>query len=383
MVSLNIRRCRTQAGLASLAFILAGCSSLPSSGPTAHEIVSHAAPKKGPIDFNVVDLDPANIDILNQSPAGAQGEHLSVLADAAPVNLIGPGDRLSISLYEVGVSLFAGARPMAAAGSDSFDASAHSQQFADVVVDQEGNIRLPFAGSLNVAGKSPVEVEQEIERRLSDKSQHPQVVVNLSQVVFSSVIITGDVRRPGRMALTSGRERLIDMIAAAGGTEAPTDDMFLRFSRNGRLIEQRLADITSGSSDDLVLDPGDRIQLVRSPRTFTAFGATGRVSQIPFDAPRVTLAQAIARAGGPNDSVADPAGIFLFRLGAPLGPNNRPNIYRISMLKPQTYFWAQKLAVQNNDLIYFANARANQPSKFVAIINQLFSPAVAIRAVSN
>jgi polysaccharide biosynthesis/export protein len=153
--------------------------------------------------------------------------------------------------------------------------------------------------------------------------------------------------------------------------------------RNGRRSEQRLGDIPTGSADDLVLDPGDRIDVIKSPRSFTVFGATGKVSEVTFDGPSLSLAEALARTQGPNDAAADPTAIFLFRLGAPVGSDGLPSIYRINMIDARTYFLSQRLAMQNKDLIYVANARANQPSKFVAIINQLFSPVVAVRTISQ
>ena len=57
----------------------------------------------------------------------------------------------------------------------------------------------------------------------------------------------------------------------------------MRFTREGRTVEQRLSQVRSGTADDLILVPGDRIELIRRPRTYTVFGATGRASQINFE----------------------------------------------------------------------------------------------------
>lgn len=383
MVVTDARRSGASLAISGVALLLAGCAGLPASGPTAHQILAQAVPKGAPAVFNVVNLDQTSVEALNSAvPASLPPEGFAPLADAVPRGVIGPGDTLKINLYEVGVSLFSGSKATAA-GADAFDASAHGEEFAAVTVDQNGDIRLPFAGTLQVSGLTTHQVAQDIERRLSDKSQHPQVVVTIEESIFSSVVVTGDVRKPGRITLTSGQEHLIDAIAVAGGTEESIDDVVLRFVRNGRRVEERLGDIGAGSADDLVLDPGDRIEVVRQPRTFTVFGAAGKVSEVPFESSRVSLAEAIARVGGPSDSAADPSAIFLFRNGAPRGTNGLPNIYRISMLDPRTYFLAQKVALRDKDLIYIANARSSQPSKFVAIINQLFSPAVAVRAIAQ
>jgi polysaccharide export outer membrane protein len=39
--------------------------------------------------------------------------------------------------------------------------------------------------------------------------------------------------------------------------------------------------------------------------------------------------------------------------------------------------------MHDKDVIYIANAAANQPSKFVNIINQLFSPFITARAITR
>lgn len=399
MTGLSVGRGSVLLAAVGYSMMLAGCASLPSSGPTAHRILAQAAPKNEPVQFNVVALDQAAVEALNASAeavdpissgsvspdavhSGLVSPRLSSLISAAPRGVIGPGDKLNLTLYEVGISLFSGSHATATA-ADSFDASAHGQEFAPLSVDADGNIRLPFAGEIHVAGMAPGQVEQAVERQLGGQSQHPQAVVTIESSVFSSAVVTGDVRKPGRITLTPGQERVVDAIASAGGTELPVDDVILRFARGTGRAEQRLGDIAPGSVDDLVLNPGDRIQVVRAPRTFTVFGAPGKVSEVSFESARVSLADAIARVGGPNDAFADPTAIFLFRLGAPAGANGAPNIYRISMLDARTYFLAQKVAMRDKDLIYIASARANQPSKFVAIINQLFSPAVAVRAFTN
>ena len=384
MASIRARRGGLAFAVGAASLLTAGCATLPSSGPTAHQIVSQGMRKGAPIAFNVVNLDQTNVEELNASATSevSSSQGLASLAHGLPRGIIGPGDTLQISLYEVGVSLFSGSRATAA-GADSFDSSAHGQEISSVTVDQAGNVRLPFAGTIQVSGMTPMQVEQNIERRLADQSQHPQVVVTVSQSIFSSVVVSGDVRKPGRITLTSGQERIVDAIAAAGGTDQSIDDIVLRFVRNGQRFEERLGDIEPGSATDLVLDPGDRIEVIRAPRTFTVFGAAGKVSEVAFQSARVSLAEAIARAGGPNDAVADSSGIFLFRLGAPLGASHAPNIYRINMLDAKTYFLAQKVALRDKDLIYFANARSNQPSKFVAIISQLFSPVLAARVISQ
>ena len=132
------------------------------------------------------------------------------------------------------------------------------------------------------------------------------------------------------------------------------------------------------------IQPGDRIELVRRPRTYTIFGAVSKIAQVSFDTSEVSVAEALARSGGPNDAQADPSAIFLFRYSLQSGSGiEQPIIYRLNLLKPESYFIAQRMLMRDKDVIYIANAAANQPSKLIGVINQLFSPFVTARAISR
>jgi len=192
------------------------------------------------------------------------------------------------------------------------------------------------------------------------------------------------VRRPGRFDLSLQNERLLDAIALAGGADYSSEDTVVRFTRGTRTVEERLARIRSGAGDDLVLVPGDRIELIKRPRSFLVMGASTRVSQVSFETGDLSLAEAVARAGGPTDSVADPSAVFLFRYDpAAAGKGEQPVIYRLNMMQPVNYFLSQRFAVRDKDVIYIANAAANRPAKFVSIINQLFSPFVTAYALTR
>ncbi len=385
---------------------LGGCTSLPRNGPTGSQI-SRGATEQNAIGFKIVDIAPENIGALSMtsSPTG----RLAALAAVGQIDQIGPGDVLSIEIYEVGVTLFGGRASIGTANisSDSqtgLSASSETLGSGGVVVDRDGNITLPYVGTIAVAGLTTSQVQDQIVARLRDKSQSPQVIVSLRRNVANAVIVMGDVANPGRLPLTLARERLLDVIAERGGigrtaqtgsstaTGTGAQDVLIRFTRDGYIAEQPLDSILAGSPDDLVLLGGDRIELIRQPRTFTVFGALDRISQIPFESRTLTLAEALARAGGPNDGRADPRSVFVFRLapeaslpdqpGAPSSSTAiemTPVAYRINMMQAQNYFLAQRFVMQDKDLIYIGNASANQPLKLVQALGQLFSPVIAVQ----
>ena len=363
--------------------LLAGCATLPSSGPTAADIRHGAESSRNELGFEIVDIDgTVTRDVAAETRRLDAKPTLSSLATIATNDLVGPGDILNIGIYEVGVSLFGGGG--ARDGGAAYDPSARGEPFPTVVVDRDGAIRLPYVGRLEVAGHTPADVQAMVERALKGKSQSPQALVSVRLNLYNTVYVAGEVRRPGRFDLSLQRERLIDAIALAGGSANSAEDTVVRFHRGNQSIEERLGRILPGSADDLVLAPGDRIELIKRPRSFLVFGATSKVAQVPFETGDLSLAEAVARAGGPNDALADAAAIFLFRYSSQGdAPGGKPIIYRLNMMHPASYFLGQQFAIHDKDVIYIANAAANRPAKLVAILNQLFSPFINAYAITR
>ena len=374
------------AGLALLpAALLAGCASIPTSGPTQSQIVRATQPDRNQLGMTIVDVDQQVVTRVAADTAAADAAlpTLASLAQSADNDVIGPGDVLAIAVYEVGVGLFGAQRT----ATEVFDPSARGENFPTVVVDRDGTIKLPYVGKVQASGRTPAQIASSIEQGYRSKSQSPQVLVARKENISQTVYVTGDTHKPGRIELTLQNERLLDAVALAGGAVSQTQDMVVRLTRAGRTVSERLDRIIPGAPDDLVLEAGDRIELIREPQTFVAFGAASKIDQVAFNQTNLTLAEAIARSGGPNDNTANPKAVFLFRyLASPTAPVDQPPspvIYRIDMMNPASYFLTQRLAMRDKDVIYVSTARINRIAKFVSIINQLTSPFVTARALSN
>ncbi len=388
MHSSNIARFRLT-GTLMLAVLTSGCATLPSSGPTGRQVMSSATDPENALKFQVVDLDGAAFQkLVSAPPAGRPIGQIASLAREGRVDRISPGDALQVNVYEVGMTLFGGSTGAgfgsSSVMSDTIDTNARSQPLNVVTVAGDGTIRLPYIGRLMVAGATPYDVQRMIEQALHGKSQSPQALVTVVNSPGNSVYLLGDVTRTGRMPLTAARERLLDAVASAGGSKVSNADTVVRLTRGGESGEMRLGDIRPGSGDDLILLPGDRIELVTEPRSFSAFGATPRVSQVAFESPSLSLAEALARVGGPNDLQADPRSVFLFRYdAAAIVAGEPPLIYRLNLMKPESYIIAQNFPMRDKDLIYIANSASNPVSKFVAILNQLFSPLLTAKILTD
>jgi polysaccharide export outer membrane protein len=360
---------------------LCGCNTLPSNGPDVVQVV-RAAKGSAPA-FAIVDLDAASVEAANHvAPPTGSIAPLSGVLPTGLVNAIHVGDTLRVTLYEIGASLFAtagSASPGGAATEPNPGAVSHT--FPDLQVQPDGAIALPYVGDVQAAGKAPDQVAGAIEAALHGQSESPQVIVSVREDQGNTVMLMGDIHSPGRKLLSYRRETLLEMIALAGGPTQDSVDMRVRVTRHGQAAEMPLSDIVSGGPDDIALQPQDRIELLYRPPSFTAFGAAGKVSQVPFHADRLNLAEAMGRIGGPLDQLADPTGVFIFR--ARQDASHPRVVWRLNLKDPRSYFIAQSFVVQDKDVIFVANARSNSLAKFLAIINNVISPVVTAKYLGS
>lgn len=360
--------------------LLGGCATLPSSGPTAGEI-SRAQQKLD--NFDLVEVDESALSRIMASASTGRGR-IAAVALPGEVDTIGPGDVLQISIYEVGSALF-GSR---AASMGFTPATGSGENLPPVTVGRDGRITLPWAGRITAKGKTADELADELTQAYHRNSENPQVMVSIRENVNNTVIVQGDVKKPGRIPLSLARERVLDVIAIAGGSSNPSLDSIVKINRADQAAEAPLSAIEPGSSDDIQLLPQDRVSITFRPRTFTVLGATGKVAEIPFQSPRVSLVEAIGRSGGPSDERADPAAIYVFRYepaeydGSP-AEGSRPVAYRLNMRRPESYFLAQRFEMRPRDVIYIANAGANIPTKAIQVLSLFFSPFYTAKVLSQ
>lgn len=364
--------------IAAPMLLLAGCASLPSAAPTVGQVVR--TQQGEPVE--VRDITPALVTAA--APSLPDGTSLSLGDASALWDSISVGDTLGISIFEMGYGLFTPGGVATDGTTGSAAPRAGGRALPPITVSESGTIDIPYIGSLRAEGRSPAELTTEIERRLRGKSQFAQALVTLERGPARSVILSGDVKQPGRLTLTAAGERLLDAVALAGGPQGRVPDTIVRLTREGVTQELRMDRLTPDSSANVRLGPGDRIELVRNARTLTVLGAAKTVSEIAFESDRLTLIEALSRAGGPTDDKADPTGVFVFRYEPRAdGSGEQPVIYRLDLLKPQSYFAAQRFLMREKDVLLIANARSNQLGKFVQLLNGLTAPAVLFDVVTR
>ena len=377
--------------------LVAACGSLPSSGPTVSE-VRGGAQHDDVSQYLVVDIDGRALDQL--STRRDAGLYDSFGTDSgAPSLHIGVGDVVAVTIWEVGPGgLFSGASPSSAvaAAAGAEQSGSQTSTIPAQVVGSDGAISIPFVGRVRVAGMTPQGAEAAIRSGLQGKAMEPQVLVSVTNNVSGTVSVMGEVTGGARIPLGLRGDRILDVIAAAGGIKTPVHVTTIQLTRNGRTAAVPLKALLDDPRENVYALPGDLITVSRETRKFVMLGAAGDNNEVPFEAASLSLIQAIGKSRGLVDSRSDAEGVFVFRyepaeIARALDPRSPlselggmvPVVYRLDLSDARGYFSAQRFAVMNGDVIYVSNAPLNELQKVFSLFGTLTSPILSGAAVYN
>ncbi len=219
---------------------LAGCGSLPDSGPSASEVRSQQTGADQVPRYMVVDINGSTIEALRRRGFGSFYAEFGDRRLSAE-SVIGVGDSVTVTVWEAGAGgLFSPSQATAVVGAVS--TGANSATIPAQVVGRDGGITVPYAGRVHVAGKTPRAVQRGIEEALQGKAIQPQVLVNVTTPVSSSVSVGGEVVTGSRVPLSVKGDRVLDVIAEAGGVKYPVNEDFVELSRGPRTSRRLLAE---------------------------------------------------------------------------------------------------------------------------------------------
>ncbi len=363
---------RTAASLLIVA-LLAGCSTLPRDGPSGRNVVQGASSPERAGDYALLDLDFAISERLKAAPPPSFST-LALASSDAPTDVIGVGDTLAVSIFEPGGTLFGG-------GSNNTGSSGN-QTLPPLIVNRNGAVPIPFAGEVNVQGLTPSQASAAVRRALVGKVANPQVIVTIAGNTSNAVTVLGDVRNPGRQPLSSNQDRILDVIAAAGGPSRSLHDIDVRIQRDGRVYTAPLSMVTTEFNENVRLQRGDQVNLVYKPRRFSSFGAFNAVARSELPPGPLTLAEALSGVGGLDSNLANARSVLVFRferpevaqaLGIQQAPTTRgvPVVYRLNLNEAEGFFIASNFQMQPDDVIYAPRAGAAEMRKFFEFVQSM------------
>jgi polysaccharide biosynthesis/export protein len=130
-------------------------------------------------------------------------------------------------------------------------------------VRSDGRIAMPVLGDIEVRGRRPSAIREELEKRLKDYVNAPSVTVSLDEVQPITVSVLGEVTKAGSFPLDP-RATVAQALASAGGLTdfATKDRIFVVRARSARLrVRFTYEDISRGdtASARFVLQDGDLV----------------------------------------------------------------------------------------------------------------------------
>jgi polysaccharide biosynthesis/export protein len=374
--------------LLACAAALSGCGNLPSSGFLRHSVDTTDAQGREGIQFvEITDEVARRLQSLRATQLFSE-----TLGGKFPdTEVIHPGDVLEVVIWEAPpATLFTAAidprTPVTTQPVTSFPAQ---------MVNGEGVINIPFAGRVTAAGRLPKQVEADIVERLKGMAHLPQVLVRRTQNLSSDVTVVGDVTGSARLPLSPRGERLLDAIAAVGGVRQPVNKVTIQVTRGKTVHAMPLEAVIRDPAQNIPLQPGDVITAYFEPLSFTSLGAAGKNAEITYEAQGITLAQALARAGGLQDNRSDSRGVFLFRfepkdaLKWPSQPvettpdGKVPVVYRLDLNDPRSFLVSQSFPIHNKDVLYVSNASLAELQKFLTLIGSIVGPAATFKVLTD
>jgi polysaccharide export outer membrane protein len=337
-----------------------GCAFLPRSAPSAGKIIR----SDSKLAHLVVRIDHNTVRNQESVSDPAFPESACALEPLDPA-VVGVGDRMTVLIWEK--------TPKGILSQEG-----GLSELGTIEVDRNGNVYVPFAGSIHAQGRYLDDLREDIRALLKVKMLDPEVDVRAIERVSKRVAVQGAVGKPDSYTITKDTTRLLPMIARAGGPAASPELVEISVRRGDQLLRSALSRVQADAEQNIALRPGDIIMVTELGPSVSVLGVAGRPGSVRLPATKTSLLDALALAGGLRDDLASLKGVFLFRnaqapggadpAGASTAGSRRPPvIYHLDFRKPESVFLAGMFQVRDGDAVVMSSAPAAQLRKFFAI----------------
>ncbi len=175
-----------------------------------------------------------------------------------PPLLIGPGDHLSILVYNHSSA------PSAALAQGKM--ATNGQLPSDYLVDADGKIFFPFLHEVKISGMSPEQASELLMKKLGKYIEYPQVTVLISNSANYKVSVLGEVNHPGKFMI-EGDPSLVSILAQAGGPSKDADlggAVIIHGKKKSRFNLNDYLRNENYKGDEPLLYPGDVLMVPKS-----------------------------------------------------------------------------------------------------------------------
>lgn len=342
------------------ALVLSGCGSVFSAaGPSKASIVN-SSDKYEEQNYTLVPLSAKTI--ANYMKPEEAKLKASVTQSTIPDAKLMPGDVLTVMIADNAENggLFA---PLAAGGTT----------FDKVRIDAHGKISLPYVNNLKISGLSLTQAQESIKKSVQSYTMDPQVYISLMSELGASVLVSGDVNKPGRFSTLQGPLTVLDAVNQAGG---PKLEPYLVnvIVRNGKTVRKfNYEELLNGQNFKLA--PNSEVILERARKRFVAMGAVKKTGLHDFPSMNPSLLEVLGVIGGLDEAKADVRGVFIFRMPEAAKTKNakavKPVVFHLDMKNPTSMFLAKQFLVEPEDAVYVTNAGVYEFQKMISPIVQV------------
>jgi polysaccharide export outer membrane protein len=323
-------------------------------------------------------IQTGEVKVVPITPELVASESASVQAQQVPAELLAykpqayqvqPGDTLLVTVWD---------HPelTAPAGSQQ-QAVANGRQ-----VQPDGTFFFPYAGKINVTGKTVEQLRSTLASKLGRYLNDPQVDVNVVSN-GSKVSLQGAFTSTAPQDITTIPLTLSQAVGRAGVDVEHADLSGLVLVRDGksyRLDQDALN--RDGVAPDIYLKPGDQLYMPYNDRKEVYVVGEVRTPQaINFKTTDITLTQALGRAGGLDPSTSNAGAVYVIR-GMQSLQKTPGAVYHLNAKSPVAFVLADQFRLLPGDVVFVGPAGITRWNRFV---NQLlpFSGLLRNAATTN
>jgi polysaccharide export outer membrane protein len=221
------------------------------------------------------------------------------------------------------------------------------------MVNENGELFFPYAGQLNVLGKSITELKEDIVSALSKVLNNPQIDIRLIKSQSQRAYVQGAVSKAGVVSLSDVPVTLLEALNMAGGVSNLGDPTRVELSRDGETTVVDLLGVYPFGEGpaDILLKSGDVIRVASATEAQAyILGEVSKQQALPFVNGKMTLSQAIATVGGLQALSAQSRGIYVIRGGA--NPADTIRIFHLDSRNPLALVFGDHFELEPRDVVF-------------------------------
>lgn len=257
--------------------------------------------------------------------------------------------------------------------------SGTTSELSGRVVNSDGRMFFPHVGEFSASGLNVRAIRDLIANGLVKVIKQPQVDVSVLQYRGQRVVVSGEVRNPGTVAITDVPPELTQVIASAGGFTGEADLAAVTVTRGSEQARLDLQSLYYGGDlrGNIRLRHGDVVNVPerRVAKVFVT-GEVQRPTAVLMPRGDLTLADALAEAGGIASQSASAGQVFVIRGDA----QGRPQVYHLDASAPDALLLADRFVLDPRDVVYVDTAPV---VRWARLINNVLPSATVLRETLN